>query len=318
MITHADALERNRNPAFGKEKPEHTPNPQNRPRGFRRYGRELTDLDASQIKGALEHHEDPSRSVFIGIAAHFETTPDMVEAIYRGEAFEAVGIADFAKVIQPLEFASLSIPYPDRRTMKVTEHAVALMRWEYYTASDQGKRAVKKQLTERYKISAQSLRKILTRMTHRDVAPEIPGVLEEGSGVAKVHDLDVQAIRGTWENYPELQGLGLAAALARLFGFSQPTIDRIKNRETHTHVEDDPSAAISLDRIPFLELHKRGEEHSQSALNDYWVREIRRMKREDGLTNKKIVAVLLANGVVVTKETVGNAATGRTWKHLVD
>lgn len=312
---YADALERNRNPAFGKKNGAYT-HPENRPRGLRRYGRVLPETDVSQIKGALEHHEDPSRSVFIGIAAHFETTPDRVEAIFRGEAFEAVGIADFSKVIQPLEFESLSIPYPERRTMKVTELEVALMRWAHFTAPDQKKRSVKKQMMTRYKISALSLRNILIRKTHRDVAPEIPVVLEEGSGVAKVHDLDVQAIRATWENYPELQGLGLAAALARLFGFSQPTIDRIKDRETHAHVKDDPLAVISLDRIPFLKLHKCGEEHSQSVLNEYWVREIRRLKKEEKLTNEKIVMVLRENGVVVTKETVGNAATGRTWKHL--
>lgn len=305
-----DSQRRKRNPAFGARNGMNL-YPWLVPRGLRKYGRPLTQKDAADIKQCLGATKSPTRRDFISIAASFATTPDLVEAISRGDDYEDVPASGTLRRIIPLSRENLTVPFPGLKRQNPTQSQVADMRWEYFVASNSDRRALKLAIRSRYGISRATLNNVLTRETFKDVAPEIPVLNEQGSGVAVLSDREVQSIRATWTTFPDLHCKGLAAALVRIFGVSHQSIQRIIDREQRKSVPDDPARALTLEQLPFKSLHQKGEQHPQRKLNAEQVREIRRLKEECQLTNRAIAALFK-----ISPPLVGMILKRKIWREV--
>jgi len=310
--THRDnALDRQRrkkNPASGNRNGMRL-YPERVPRGIRTYGEGVTFEDAGDIKECLTTLESPSRADFIAIAAHFETTPDLVEAIFNGDVFVNAVPSGHPIVFPPLSREILTVPFPELRRNQLSESQVADIRWEYFIAQNINRRKLKKDLRKRYGISTATLNAILGRWTFKNVAPELPVLTEKGSGVAILTDHEVQCIRATWDAYPTHQDKGLTAALARHFKVSHQSIERIADRQQRESVPDDSSKALKLDELPFKNLNKKGEQHPMRKLNETQVREIRRLSTEEKLSFRAI-----ADRFQVTASNIRSIVKRKTWK----
>lgn len=307
---YLDTQKRKRNPAFGDRNGTRL-HPERVPRGIRSYGEEVTLEKAGGIKECLATLESPNRADFISIAAYFATTPDQVEAIFNGDDFATVAPSGHRIDFPSLSREILTVPFPELRINQLSESQVADIRWEYFIARNVDRREVKKDLRQLYDISRAALDAILVRRTFKNVAPELPVLKEQGSGVAILSDHEVQCIRATWEAYPTHQGKGLTAALARIFPLSHESIHRIINREQRNSVPDDPSKALALDELPFKKLHQKGEHHPMRKLNETQVREIRRLNAEEKLSFRAI-----ADRFQVTASLIGLIVKRKIWKEL--
>lgn len=310
LDNHLDSQTRKRNPAYGARNGTKL-YPERIPRGLRKYGRSITEADAADIKRCLSDIDSPDRADFISIAAHFATTPDQVEAIFREDDFVNVLPSGNTIMFKPISRESLTVPFPELKRQSLTEAQVADIRWDYFVAPNAERRALKLDLRTRFGISRETLQLVLGRKTFPDVAPEIPVLNENGSGVAVLSDHEVQCIRATWERFPDLRSKGLTAALARIFPVSHPSIQRIVDREQRKDVPDDPAKALTMDELPLKSLNKKGEQHPQSKLNAEDVREIRRLVEEGALTYRAI-----AVRFNVTAPLVGMIAKRKIWKEV--
>lgn len=310
LDNYLDTQTRQRNPAFGARNGMKL-YPERIPRGVRKYGRSITEADAADIKQCLSELDSADRADFISIAAHFSTTPDQVEAIFYGDDFMNVPASGSTINFKPLSRENLTVPFPALKRKDLTESQVADLRWEYFVAPNADRRALKLDLRKRYDISRATLHQILGRKTFPNVAPEIPVLKERGSGVAILSDCEVQAIRATWDRFPDLQSKGLTAALDRIFPVSHQSIQRIIDREQRNSVPDDPSKALTLDELPLKNLHQKGENHPMRKLNETQVREIRRLKGDGQLTNRAIAAQFN-----VTPELIGMIVNRKIWKEV--
>ncbi len=284
---YLDTQKRRRNPAFGNRNGTKL-YPERVPRGIRSYGEEVTWEKAGDIKECLTTLKSASRPDFISIAAHFATTPDLVEAIFNGDDFVNAAPSGRPIVFPSLTRETLTVPFPELRRNQLSESQVADIRWDYFIVRNANRRELKRNLRERYGISTATLDNILGRKTFKNVAPEIPLLTEQGSGVAILSDHEVQCIRATWDAYPTHQEKGLAAALARIFPVSHQSIQRIADRQQRESVPDDSSKALKIEEIPFKCLHKSGEEHPMRKLTESQVREIRRLNAEEKLRFRDI------------------------------
>ncbi len=305
-----DAQKRCRNPAFGNRNGAHQ-HPERIPRGVRTHGRRLKDSDAAAIKNALKSYKNPAWEDFVSIAAYFRTTPDQIKAIACEQDFVSVSPIGSICEIPHLSSETLTVKYPDLVGHALSHQDVADIRFAYFACPNSEKRAVKKLLREKYCVSKATIQKVLNRETFKEVAPEIPITKEAGSGVASLSDSEVQSIRATWAAHPQLQNKGLSAALSRKFGVSHPTIDRIIDGSQRPGIPLNPLLALTVEELEFKELNQRGESHPMRKLDEDKVREIRRLKEKEGLTNDRIAKLF-----GVTKENVGMIVRKKTWKHV--
>ena len=310
LDNYNDRMKRKRNSAFGNRNWTRL-HPEGVPRGIRSYGGEVTLEKAGDIKECLTTLESPSRADFISIAAHFATTPDQVEAIFDGDDFVTVAPSGHLIVFLSLSREILTVPFPELRRNQLSESQVADIRLEYFIANNINRRKLKKDLRKRYSISTATLDAILGRRTFKNVAPELPVLKERGSGVAILSDCEVQAIRSTWDRFPDLQSKGLTAALARIFPVSHQSIQRIADRQQRESVPDDSSKALKLEELPFKSLNKKGEQHPMRKLDETQVRDIRRLKAEGQLSNRAI-----ADLFQVTASNIGSIVKGKSWKEV--
>lgn len=183
---------------------------------------------------------------------------------------------------------------------KLTKPQAKAILLRYYLTPPEKRRHMVRELEEEFGISGTAVRDVLKGKNHADVLPEIPRDFGTGHGMTEFPDHVVQAIRATYDAYPELHGEGLEAALARHFGMSLAHLCKITKRKARIEVEDNPGAVIDKGELPFKDLHPGNSklEHSEAV-------EIHRLFHEEGLSRSEI-----ASRFGVTPSCVGMILSG--------
>ncbi|HRQ87376.1 MAG TPA: HNH endonuclease [Bacteroidia bacterium] len=302
-----DAGRRNRR-AYGERNGSQT-HPERVPRGEKHRGAKITEQTAALIKGAL-HAMGDGYGVATSVAAYYHTTPSTVRNIARGKTWTSVD-AITPDPLPPIIARHRSESFPlSRRAVVLTPEAVADIRYRYHAAGDREKVHLKAELAKDFGVSVPTIRSVLERKTHKEIAPEIPTINERGSGRAVLSDREIQEIRATYDKHLAEHPKGLEAALARHFRVSIQQIIRIVERESRLEIEDDPDAFLPIEELPLKPLNRAGEEHPLARLTDAKVREMHRLTGE-GVSRKD-----LSNRFGITKENVGTILRGQTWKHI--
>ncbi len=302
-----DAGLRNRR-AYGERNGSQT-HPERIPRGEKHRGAKITEQTAALIKGAVRALGN-GYGVATSVAAYYHTTPSTVRNIARGKTWASVD-AITPDPLPPIiaRHTSESVPL-SRRAVVLTPEVVTDIRYRYHAAGDREKVHLKAELAKEYSVSVPTIRSVLERKTHKEIAPEIPAINERGSGRAVLSDREVQEIRSTYHKHKDERPKGLEAALARHFRVSIQQITRIVKRESRFDIEDDPDAFLPIEELPLKPLNRSGEEHPLARLTDDKVREMHRLAGE-GVSRKD-----LARQFEITTANVGTILRGGTWKHI--
>ena len=314
-----DAIRRNRRSAKGKNNGAHI-HPEKRPHGEKRVLKDLNEGTIACIKGSI-HEMGKSKQAVFSIAVHFDTSPEVVREIADGkEGSEVIPVVPDAlpELLDPSRYKD-ELASPSNRSKRLTRREVAEIRVRYFEASEKEKRkGLKKKLAVKYGVSVTTIRDVLERRNHKDVAPEIPAIAERGHGMAKATDREVQEMRATWGKYCAgnvNHQKGLLAAMGRYFGLSQGNVRKIIDRDLRCDVSDDPNAVLALEDLKPRTLNPTGEDHGNSKVTEEMVLEMHRLKHEEGFSGR---AISRHFGALVTPENVNSILRGNTWAHIYE
>lgn len=305
-----DRVLRNSAISWGMKNGMHT-QPGSRPRGEKHSGASITDAVAAEIKGCLEKMGHKCNAA-ASIAAYFGTTVTIVRQIASQKTWQHVKAAP-PKELPPLldrGQAKLVAKSARSRWKKLTPEQVADIRYTYHEAEDPEKRHLKKNLASQYNVSLSTIDGILKRLTHKEVAPEIPPIQERGHGMSHISDREVQLIRATFKANPELQKLGLAAALGRFFNISRCHTYKILSRKSRNSTPDDDEAIVPLEKLYFKPLQPRGEKHHLAKFSEDDVRQILRWHHLE----KRSFGEIFRHYHATSRDTIRAICRGKVWK----